>query len=290
MMRSKCSEGLIKLKAVFLLVTFLLTACNKEDIDYTRSRTSYFKNLHEQSFSDTTITCVTFNIQLGFKAAQDPWNKEIVGADTAQVKEIARLLKKAQPDIIALQEVPRNRYNAVVKLFIELLATEMDMNYAYGTHSYNDPYGIYPVHGEWGNAILTKYKILEINNKEVEFISKWEKRSILDASLELQPGKVLHAISLHYIPSDQAVSNTVKYLGQLSDPVIMMGDFNITGEIHAFDSLGFRDADANYTNNWIDRIYYSGNDFSCNSFGTIADSVTWISDHLANYGVLKLND
>jgi len=290
MMRLKYSVRGITLKAVFLLVTFLLTACTKEDIDYTRSRTSYFKNLHEQPYNDTAITCVTFNIQLGFQATQDPWNKEIFGADTAQVKEIARLLKKVQPDIIALQEVPRNRYNAIVKLFIELLAKEMDMNYAYGTHGYNDPYGIYPVYGEWGNAILTKYKILEINNKEVEYISKWEKRSILDASLELRPGMVLHAISLHYIPSDQAVPNTVNHLGQLSGPVIMMGDYNISGEIHAFDSLGFTDVDADYTNYWIDRIYYTGNDFSCNSFGTIADSVTWISDHLANYGVLKLHD
>ena len=107
-----------------------------------------------------------------------------------------------------------------------MLAKELDMNFAFGSHGYNDPYGIYPVHGEWGTAILTKYKIININNVQVEYISKWEKRSMLDADIEINPAKKIHAISLHYIPIEDGIPNTVNYLKQINEPIILMGDFN----------------------------------------------------------------
>ncbi len=140
------------------MLTILLLSCNKtqDPFDYENERTSYFKNIREQSYEDSIISCVTYNIQLGFKAGQDPWQKDVIGASAAQIQNITDLLKRINPDIVALQEVPRNRYNTEVKDFLEKLAAEMNMNYAFGSHGFNDPNGIYPVYGEWGTAILTK--------------------------------------------------------------------------------------------------------------------------------------
>ena len=156
---------------VFALVfLFLIFSCSKnEPYDYENHRTAYFKNTHQNIFEDSVLTVVTYNIHLGFNAFSDPWDKDQIGADSEQIENLARVLKQIDADIIALQEVPRNRYNAVVKDFVEELARVMQMNYAFGAHGYNDPYHIYPVHGEWGNAILTKYEIKEIENVEVEY-------------------------------------------------------------------------------------------------------------------------
>ena len=155
----------------------------------------------------------------------------------------------------ALQEVPLNRSNAVLKHFLDTLAVAMDMNYAFGSHGYNDPDGVWPVQGEWGNAILTKFRIKGIQNVQVEYISKWEKRSLLDAEIELNPGRSLHVVSLHYLPSG-GVPNTVAHLQTVAGPVIVMGDFNMTGDIPGFAGLGLQDADSLGPYVQIDRIFY----------------------------------
>jgi endonuclease/exonuclease/phosphatase family metal-dependent hydrolase len=276
--------------ATLILIT--LFSCKKDEIDYENQRTAYFKNIIETPYNDSVIICVTFNIHLGFMALQDPWDKDEIGATINMVKEIARHLRILDPNIIAFQEVPLNRYNAEIKYFIEAIASEMNMNYSFGSHGYNDPSGIYPIYGEWGTAILSKYKILNINNIEVEYISKWEKRSMLDAYLEINSTTKIHAISLHYIPTEKGIPNTAKYLETFSEPTIVMGDFNYMGEIKNFTDIGVIDVDSTNFNTGVDRIFYSSGRFNCEGFGTIVDSLIIypyqsISDHPANYGIFK---
>lgn len=274
-----------------ILILLTISSCKKDEIDYENQRTAYFKNITEIPYNDSVITCVTFNIHLGFMALQDPWNMDVTGANANQVKEIARHLKIVDPDIIALQEVPLNRYNAEIKYFLEALSKEMKMNYSFGSHGYNDPSGIYPVYGEWGTAILSKYKILNIYNIEVEYISKWEKRSMLDAFIEINPNTKVHVISLHYIPTEQGIPNTVKYLETITEPMIVMGDFNYLGEIKDFSDIGLIDVDSTNSITGIDRIFFSSGHFDCKEFGTIQDPLIiypsqLISDHPANFGIL----
>lgn len=272
----------------FLFILLILTvSCQKEEPDYDNSKTSYFSNISNGYYNDTSITCVTFNIHLGFRGDKDPWDKNARGADQQQVKDISRLLMKVDPDIVALQEVPLNRYNTEIKDFLEALAREMKMNYAFASHGYNDPYEIYPVYGEWGTAILSKYRIVSITNHEVEYVSKWEKRSLLDACLQISPSTKIHAVSLHWLPSEQGIPNTTGYLKEINRPFIVMGDFNYTGEIADFCQIGLKDVDSVYAMNWIDRIFYSSERFSCKEWNGIADTAWWISDHPANYCVLK---
>lgn len=268
----------------FFMILFIVFGCQKDDKDYNQ-RTSYFLNSDNSYQGDSILTCVTFNIQLGFKAGKDPWNKDQSGADENQVKAIAKILKQVDPDIVALQEVPRNRSNAVVKDFLEALAKETKMNFAFGSHGYNDPYDIYPVDGEWGNAILTKFEILEIDNHQVEYIDKWERRSVLNTLLRINDSTEIYALSLHFLPSEQGIPNTAGYIKKLDKPIILMGDYNYTGNISEFEKLGLNDVDSTFLNHGIDRFFVSEY-FEVLETGTLPDS-NQTSDHPANFCVLK---
>ena len=98
-----------------ILLALLLISCEKEPYDYETYRTSYFKNIAISNYNDSTIICVTYNIQLGFNAFSDPWDQSLIGATEEKLKNITNVLKQIDPDIIALQEVPRNRYNTEIK-------------------------------------------------------------------------------------------------------------------------------------------------------------------------------
>ncbi len=278
-----------KLIQNIVLIGLLLISCTKEPYDYENDRTSYYKNLIFNKYNDSTIICVTFNIQLGFNAFSDPWDKSQIGANEEQLQNITHVLKQISPDIIALQEVPRNRFNAEIKDFLERLAENLDMNYAFGAHGFNDPYGIYPVHGEWGNAILTKYQIQNICNKEIENIDKWQKRSMIDVELMINDSVFLHALSLHYIPIQEGIPNTANYLHDHGKPIILMGDFNYMGEISELKEIGLADSDSNYIIHSIDRILYSDTFFETKEIGSLADT-NYTSDHPANYSILKLKN
>ncbi|MHC1775810.1 MAG: endonuclease/exonuclease/phosphatase family protein [Lentimicrobium sp.] len=276
----------------FLLVIF---SCTGDLPDYAHHRTSYFKNLHEQSFSDSSFICATFNIQLGFPNTKDPWNSAVTGADSLQVERIAAMVEQVGADIVALQEVPRNRYNAVIKDFIEKLAARLGMNYAFGAHGYNDPTGIYPVYGEWGNAILSKYTITGIENIEVSYVEQWQKRSILCARLKVNDSFSLNAISLHYDNSlgemNEAIANTRVYLRQLKEPVLLMGDSNYQWEVEKFytefEGEGLTDADSTSLTG-IDRILFTKLSFHCQEVNSWYDTVYYISDHPLNWCRLKI--
>lgn len=279
----------------FILLMVLGPACTREPHDYEHHRTSYFRNIHDSSYNDSILVCATFNIQLGFPATKNPWDKNISGADRVQVERIAAMVRQVDADIVALQEVPRNRYNAVIKDFIEKLATRLNMNYAFGAHGYNDPEGIYPVHGEWGNAILSKYRIEGIENTEVSYVDQWQKRSILCTLLEINGSFRLNAISYHYDNGlgemNEAIGNTKLYLSRLSDPVIMMGDSNYQWAVDEyyleFDEAGLADADSTYLTG-IDRILFSRNAFQCLGAASWYDTINFTSDHPLNSCLLKI--
>jgi endonuclease/exonuclease/phosphatase family metal-dependent hydrolase len=269
-----------------LVLLLLLSGCNKyTEPDYNQ-RTSYYKNVATGYTSNSLLTCVTYNIQLGFMATQDPWDANQTGADMNQIKRIADILRSTNADIIALQEVPRNRYNAVVKGFVETLAAELGMNYAFGAHGYNDPYGIYPVNGEWGNAILSTFEIEAITNHQVEYVNQWERRSLLHATLKINDSTTINAISLHHLPSADGLPNTASYVQSLQGEVILMGDFNYLGEITEFKNIGFSDVDSTYALHGIDRLFVNKAFFSVSEIGTIPDTLL-VSDHWANYARLK---
>ena len=183
---------------VLILSVAACIACNKEaEPDYNQ-RTSYFKNITPHYSQDSVLKCVTYNIKIGFGLTKDAWNKDVIGSTPVDIEAIATVLEQLNPNIIALQEVHRNRSNAEVKNLMETLAKRLEMNYAFGAHGFNDPYGVVPVYGEWGNAMLTKFKIESISNIETEYVNVWERRSMVDAVLRINDTLLIHTLSHNF--------------------------------------------------------------------------------------------
>jgi len=278
-----------------ILLALILAACKKNNssTDYSR-RTTYFKNISSANFNDSIITCATFNIQLGFGDA-DPWNASQIGGTRAHIQKLKEYLNVVKPDIICLQEVPRNRYNTEVKNFIDTLAKVLNMNYAFGSNSYNDPTGIVPMQGEWGNSILSKYPITAINNFENEYESIWERRSILTADITIN-NKSVRVHSLHFLPTVNAEANALSYFNSKANVTqLILGDFNLT-RLNVLEANNYTDVfktapSSSILFSSIDRILYTNNKFTTLQMGYISDSIFTphyvISDHLANYAVVK---
>jgi endonuclease/exonuclease/phosphatase family metal-dependent hydrolase len=171
---------------------------------------------------------------------------------------------------------------------LEALADSLDMNLAYGSHGKNEPYGVWPVRGIWGNAILSKFPILAIENREVYYDDKWKRRSVLRATLQLRKDLIIDAYSLHHCGTDaNEVENTRNFVAGSPYPVLVGGDFNRAYGHPGLNALsGLQDV---FKNNvpGIDRIYSSLHDTVYRT-GFITGNYYFASDHLACYAVLKL--
>lgn len=290
-----------KIILLYMVVVFqyIFMACYKEPHDYKNHRTAYFHNTDSIISTNSEISCITFNIQLGFTAYQDPWDANTIGADSANIEKLAEVISQFDADIIALQEIPRNRQNTVIKNFVETLAARLKMNYAFGAHGYNDAEGIYPVHGEWGNAILTKFKIQELNNIEVSRTDeKWRKRSMLHVLLKINDKLTIAVGNIHYGLTIQeyeaGIINTKKYLQQSIYPVILMGDFNpqfgIINLGKELKTIGLVNTDNSAMRHSGDNIFVSSDCFTILECQTYSDTLYRISDHPLNYSLLQYID
>lgn len=276
-----------KIAKLFICAIVLLAAgCKKTKAPDYNHRTSYFNNIADHADTDSIIKCVTYNIHLGFGENDgDPWDKNSKGVTEAYLDSLRQLIIAADPDIVCLQEVPRNRYNAEIKDFIERLAGLLNMNYAFGAHGYNDPTGIEPVNGEWGNAILSKYRITGIENHENEFNDVWERRSVLSARMQIR-GYTVIVYSLHFLPSPSAIPNVLPFFQKESHHhQVIMGDFNMV-KVPELEDAGYTDV-LKSDSSTIDRMYISKGRFDILDFGGIPGSLS-LSDHTANYCILQI--
>ncbi len=274
-----------KVLQVLLLTT--LAACGL-DPQFRAAKYAYCRNYVYNVCEDSSLTVVTYNIQLGFPDHLDPWNKNQTGGTPDQVHALAEVLREVNPGIVALQEVPINRANTQIKRFLEALADSLDMNLAYGSHGKNEPYGVWPVRGIWGNAILSKFPILAIENREVYYDDKWKRRSVLRATLQLREDLIIDAYSLHHSGTDaHELENTRAFVATSPYPVLVGGDFNRAYGHPGLDELGNLQDVFKKNVPGIDRIYSSLN-ATVYRTGFITGRYYSASDHLACYAVLKL--
>lgn len=93
---------------------------------------------------------MTFNIHVGGGSAYPLMNPYEVKATKENLTKVAEAIKSVDADIIGLQEV-RGFQQAT------FIAEQLNLNYAYVPHQ----------SGWWGLAILSKYKISDLNSKPI---------------------------------------------------------------------------------------------------------------------------
>jgi endonuclease/exonuclease/phosphatase family metal-dependent hydrolase len=164
----------------------------------------------------------TFNIHKGFSQ----FNRRMM------VHELRDRLRHLNPDIVFLQEVQglhlrhaRAHDDWPDGPQHEFLAEEVWQAAAYGRNMIYD-------HGHHGNAILSRFPILDTHNQDVTHL-QFEKRGLLHCRIALPDGPPAHCVCVHlslfgYSRRRQMAALT-EYLQERIDddaPLIIAGDFN----------------------------------------------------------------
>jgi endonuclease/exonuclease/phosphatase family metal-dependent hydrolase len=279
----------VKNSACFVLFVIILlqTSSCEKDVPVADTKHSYFKNSHYNIYTDSSLCVVTYNIQLGFRLHQDPWDRNQTGGSPQQIHDIAEILRQVTPDIVLLQEVPVNRSNVEVKHFIEALADSMNMNFAYGGHGKNDVTGMWPVQGVWGNAILSRFPVEEIENIEVYRRNQYDCRSVLRAKIKCNEERSINVYCLHHWQKQrEEMERTKDFTDGSKLPLILGGDFNRSYGNPDYELISHFQDIFGTINPGIDRIYSNFHD-TVYQQGFISGSNT-VSDHGAFYARLRL--
>jgi len=164
----------------------------------------------------------TFNIHKGFSQ----FNRRMM------VHELRERLRHLNPDIVFLQEVQglhlghaESHGNWPSEPQYEFLAEDVWHAAAYGQNMAYD-------HGHHGNAILSRFPILDTHNQDVTHL-QFEKRGLLHCRIELPDGPAAHCVCVHlslfgYSRRRQmaALADYLDTVAASNEPLIIAGDFN----------------------------------------------------------------
>lgn len=141
------------------------------------------------------------------------------------VDRIAKVILREKPDVVALQEVDRGVERSGKIDIITKLADLTDMTYAFGkTIAYQG--------GDYGNAFLTRFPILEERNLQYRMIQPGEQRGLLQLVLDFRGEEIVVANTHLESRSDDTarVASVEQLVATLMAfkprPIVVCGDFN----------------------------------------------------------------
>ncbi len=183
--------------------------------------------------SGSTLRVMTWNIHHG-----EGLDKKV------DIDRIAKVILGERPDVVALQEIDRGVERSGKIDIITRLADLTDMTYAFGrTIDYQG--------GEYGNAFLTRFPILEERNLHYKLVPPGEQRGLLQLILDVRGEEIVIANThLESRSSDTARLLSVAELrralrGYSPRPVVVCGDFNDVAESRIMTELK-----KEFTDNW----------------------------------------
>ncbi len=171
--------------------------------------------------SQPVLHVATFNIHKGFSQ----FNRRMM------VHELRERLRHLNPDIAFLQEVQglhlghaENHRNWPSSPQHEFLAEDV-WQAAYGGNMVYD-------HGHHGNAILSRFPILDAHNQDVTHL-QFERRGLLHCRIQLPNGPAAHCVCVHLSLFGHSRRRQMAALADYIDaqaasdaPLIIAGDFN----------------------------------------------------------------
>lgn len=249
--------------------------------------TLFFYNFGlSQSQEEVTVRVLSFNILHGATTKGD-----------FDLDKLAQVIKDANPDLVALQEVDFKTNRAKKYDLVTELGWRTKMSPLFGIAMPYDG-------GGYGEGILTKMPILSSRNVPLPHSKGNEPRAALEVLVELESGDTIRFIGTHLEHQetssdriDQAQKiNTVFANGKY--PAILAGDLNATPESEPIsilkkywtDSFGDKPEPTYSSDNprkKIDYIMYRpANNWEVIENKVICDKVA--SDHCVVLSVLKL--
>jgi endonuclease/exonuclease/phosphatase family metal-dependent hydrolase len=239
----------------------------------------------------SSLTVMTFNIRHGCgRESLGEATKVFFRTCAKKLDKIIAAIKSADPDVVGLQEVHRGQ--------VGVIAEALDMNHVYSTHS-SSGYGNY-----WGNAVLSKFKILESQNIGIGGSSNRD-RGMVSATV-LVNDKSIAFTSIHidrWLYNYSSVKRILNYVDNHSMPIVLIGDFNMgpsDPRISLIKESGFIDSaweavkQGKLLGTWlgphaerIDYVFVQSEYFDILESSLIAEEHHQASDHLAYYTVIK---
>jgi len=183
--------------------------------------------------SGTTLRVMTWNIHHG-----EGLDKKV------DIDRIAKIILSVKPDVVALQEIDRGVERSGKIDIITKLADLTDMTYAFGkTIDYQG--------GEYGNAFLTRFPILEERNLHYVPIQPGEQRGLLQLILDVRGEEIVVANT--HLESRSDDSARASSVGELRNalrryhprPVVVCGDLNDLPDSRVIGELK-----KDYTDSW----------------------------------------
>lgn len=153
---------------------------------------------------------------------------------------IGELIAERQPDVVALQEVHRNTWQARFRDQAAELARATGMNVVHGP-------SFRALGGEFGNALLTRGEV--VSSRVISLPSFGEPRSLLDATVEI--GGARFEIYVTHLAAWGSFNRRIRarqvgclgeHLRQSARPFVLCGDLNAVpgaADLGALESGGF---------------------------------------------------
>ena len=157
------------------------------------------------------VRMMTYNLHNGFNP------KGYLGMEA-----LASVIEESQPDIVVLQEIARGWVISGRLDMLSWLSQRLDMPYVSGPTA--DPL--------WGNAILSRYPILEYENFELPPRDLFILRGFTVALIDIGGGEKLQVMATHFhhIEEDSGIrqqqSPAILDFWNSADNTVILGDFN----------------------------------------------------------------
>ncbi|MBF0237541.1 MAG: endonuclease/exonuclease/phosphatase family protein [SAR324 cluster bacterium] len=190
----KISTWIITLSAFFLSLLSIIYLLNQKS--------------PEPATPAETLKVMTYNIHQGFN-----------NAGKVDPTLFLRAIQTENPDLLGLQESDTNRVISSNYDLVRWLANKLGMYSYFGPKTKDNIYGV---------ALLSKYPLEKTNTIFLESVA--DQRVVIEAHVQYQ-GTSVHVMVAHLGLSVEDRFNQTRYLWEnvlkkLSEPTILMGDFN----------------------------------------------------------------
>lgn len=189
---------------------------------------------------------------IAYARGEKPEKHTAIGKPTV-LRNIAKLIKEKEIDIIGLTEISKGDARVLFKDQPKTIATYLNFNHVTSI-GFKSGLGLLATRG---NAIVSRFPILSHKNHELyRNDDKHERRGCLEATLDLgDAGKLTYLVthlSLNKDEVEKQIDEIIKIVQDSKYPVILCGDFNSRPTSDRIKKLSktMRDASSNLNNTY----------------------------------------